>query len=34
MDGFSDDLIRIHPRRLVAWNLDGPGPNIRDVRWR
>jgi NADPH:quinone reductase len=32
MDGFSDDLIRIHPRRLVAWNLDGPGPNIRDVR--
>jgi pyridoxamine 5'-phosphate oxidase family protein len=32
MNGFTDDLIRIHPRRVVAWNLDGPGPNIRDVR--
>jgi len=31
MDGFSNDVIRIHPRRVVAWNLDGPGPNIRDV---
>ena len=32
MDGFTKDVIRIHPRRVVAWNLDGPGPNIRDVR--
>ena len=32
MHGFTNDVIRIHPRRVVAWNLDGPGPNIRDVR--
>jgi NADPH:quinone reductase len=32
MQGFTNDVIRIHPRRVVAWNLDGPGPNIRDVR--
>ena len=31
MNGFTNDVIRIHPRRIV-WNLDGPGPNIRDVR--
>jgi pyridoxamine 5'-phosphate oxidase family protein len=31
MDGFSNDLLRIHPRRIVAWNLDGPGSNIRNV---
>jgi pyridoxamine 5'-phosphate oxidase family protein len=31
MNGFTNDLIRIHARRVVAWNLDGPGPNIRDV---
>jgi NADPH:quinone reductase len=32
MDGFTNDVIRIHPGRVVAWNLDGPGPNTRDVR--
>jgi pyridoxamine 5'-phosphate oxidase family protein len=32
MQGFSHEVIRIHPRRVIAWNLDGPGPNIRDVR--
>jgi NADPH:quinone reductase len=32
LHGFTNDIIRIHPRRIVAWNLDGPGPNIRDVR--
>jgi NADPH:quinone reductase len=32
MNGFTNDVIRIHPRRVIAWNLDGPGPNIRDVR--
>jgi pyridoxamine 5'-phosphate oxidase family protein len=32
MQGFSNDVIRIHPRRVIAWNLDGPGPNNRDVR--
>lgn len=31
MDGFTDEVIRIHPRRVVAWNLDGPGTNARDV---
>jgi pyridoxamine 5'-phosphate oxidase family protein len=29
--GFSRDLIRIHPRRVIAWNLDGPGRNARNV---
>ena len=32
MQGFSREVIRIHPRRVIAWNLDGPGPNISDVR--
>ena len=32
MQGFTREVIRIHPRRVIAWNLDGPGPNIRDVR--
>lgn len=31
MDGFTDDVLRIHPRRIVAWNLDGPGGNFRNV---
>jgi len=29
--GFSNDLIRIHPRRIVAWNIDGPGGNSRNL---
>jgi len=32
MNGFTNDVIRIHPRRVIAWNRDGPGPSIRDVR--
>jgi pyridoxamine 5'-phosphate oxidase family protein len=31
MEGFTDDLLRIHPRRIVAWNLEAPGSNNRDV---
>jgi pyridoxamine 5'-phosphate oxidase family protein len=31
MSGFSNEFVRIHPRRIIAWNLDGPGPNIRDI---
>jgi pyridoxamine 5'-phosphate oxidase family protein len=31
MFGFSNELIRIHPHRIIAWNLDGPGPNARNV---
>lgn len=30
-DEFSREILRIHPRRIVAWNLDGPGDNSRDV---
>ncbi|HEX2313262.1 MAG TPA: PPOX class F420-dependent oxidoreductase [Thermomonospora sp.] len=29
--GFTKDVIRVHARRIVAWNIDGPGPNFRDV---
>jgi pyridoxamine 5'-phosphate oxidase family protein len=31
MEGFSNERLRIHPRRVIAWNIDGPGPNARDV---
>lgn len=31
MRGFSHDLLRLHPRRVVAWNVDGPGRNSRNV---
>lgn len=31
MEGFSNDLLRIHPRRVVAWNIDAPGSNNRNV---
>lgn len=31
LSGFSRDLIRLHPRRVIAWNLDGPGRNARGV---
>ncbi len=31
MHGFTNDVIRIHPRRVIAWNLDGPGLNARHV---
>jgi len=30
-EGFSAELIRIHPRRVIAWNLDAPGGNARNV---
>lgn len=30
-DGFSVEVMRIHPRRIVAWNLDAPGYNPRNV---
>ncbi|GAB3988486.1 PPOX class F420-dependent oxidoreductase [Actinoallomurus acanthiterrae] len=32
MPMFSDEVIRIHPRRVIAWNLDGPGLHARTVR--
>jgi pyridoxamine 5'-phosphate oxidase family protein len=31
LPGFSKDVIRVRPRRIIAWNIDAPGPNIRDV---
>ncbi|MFD2082667.1 pyridoxamine 5'-phosphate oxidase family protein [Actinopolymorpha cephalotaxi] len=30
-EGFGNVLVRLHPRRILAWNLDGPGPHFRDV---
>ena len=30
--GLSGDVIRIHPRRIVAWGLDGEGTSARTVR--
>lgn len=30
-DGFAVEVLRIHPRRVLAWNLDGPGYNVRDA---
>lgn len=29
--GFSGDIIRVRPRRIVAWGLDGEGTRARDV---
>ncbi|MCW2915147.1 MAG: hypothetical protein JWN52_3215 [Actinomycetia bacterium] len=28
---FSNEVLRIHPRRIIAWNIDGPGTNARNV---
>ncbi|MGW7585852.1 PPOX class F420-dependent oxidoreductase [Kitasatospora sp. NPDC054768] len=30
-DRFSRDVIRVHPRRIVTWNLESPGSTARDV---
>ncbi|CAM3617798.1 PPOX class F420-dependent oxidoreductase [Tsukamurella ocularis] len=29
--GFSGDIIRIRPQRIVSWGLDGDGTHARDV---
>lgn len=31
MDGFSNDVIRIVPQRIISWNVDWPGMNARNV---
>lgn len=31
MAGFSDHVLRIHPRRIVAWNIGAPGDYRRNV---
>jgi pyridoxamine 5'-phosphate oxidase family protein len=30
-EGFSNDVIVVHPRRVIAWNVDGPGYSARDL---
>lgn len=30
-DYFSKDIIRVHPRRVIAWNLESRGTSARDV---
>lgn len=32
LEGFSRHVLRIHPRRILAWNVDGPGRNSRTVQ--
>lgn len=29
--GSGDQVLRLHPRRVLAWNLDGPGYNSRNT---
>lgn len=31
IEAFSNDVLRVHPRKIIAWNLDGPGYNIRTI---
>ncbi|WP_369394493.1 PPOX class F420-dependent oxidoreductase [Streptomyces sp. CG1] len=31
-DRFSNDIIRIHPRRIITWNLETHGTAARDIR--
>ena len=31
MDGFSNEVIRIVPRRIISWNVDRPGMKARNV---
>jgi pyridoxamine 5'-phosphate oxidase family protein len=28
---FSAEVLRVHPRKILAWNLDGPGRNTRTL---
>lgn len=30
-DRFSKDIVRVHPRRIITWNLEKPGSTARDV---
>jgi pyridoxamine 5'-phosphate oxidase family protein len=32
LPGFTNDVLRIRPRRVLGWNVDGPGRHSRDVR--
>jgi pyridoxamine 5'-phosphate oxidase family protein len=32
LPSFDNEVLRIHPHRIIAWNIDGPGRNARDVR--
>lgn len=31
LEGFNNEVLRLHPRRIVAWNIDAPGSNNRNV---
>lgn len=31
LEGFSRHVLRINPRRILSWNVDGPGRNSRTV---
>jgi pyridoxamine 5'-phosphate oxidase family protein len=31
IDGFSSEVLRIRPRRILSWNVDGPGSRNRNV---
>ena len=31
VDGFSNEVLRIWPRRILSWNVDGPGSRSRDI---
>lgn len=31
IDGFSAEVLRIRPRRILSWNVEGPGTNNRSV---
>jgi pyridoxamine 5'-phosphate oxidase family protein len=31
MSDFTSEVLRIHPRRIIAWNIDEPGYNTRNV---
>jgi pyridoxamine 5'-phosphate oxidase family protein len=31
LPGFTRDLMRVRPTRILAWNIDAPGRNSRDV---
>lgn len=32
IDGFTAEVLRIRPRRILSWNVEGPGDHNRTVR--
>ncbi|WP_007515660.1 PPOX class F420-dependent oxidoreductase [Pseudofrankia saprophytica] len=31
MTGFGNDVLRVHPHKIISWNVDGPGYTTRTV---